>query len=174
MSDTHCARVTGSSKKQESSPRGSLPDFLSSQPQFLEQQQQGLLHGNAVIEAGGSDEDGEFSATSVHFDWESELSIGDDDGGSDRDDKSISLRTSIYEHSYSNGRRYHRYRHGRYPIPNDEAEQSREDMLHAMMLEATDGRLFYAPLADNPQRIIDLGTGTGTWAMESMAALHQD
>lgn len=36
-----------------------------------------------------------------------------------------------------------------------------------MMLEATDGRLFYAPLGDNPQKIADLGTGTGLWAIES-------
>lgn len=65
-----------------------------------------------------------------------------------------------------NGRRYHRYRHGRYPIPNDDAEQSREDMLHTMMLEATDGKLYYAPIGDRVQKIIDLGTGTGLWAMD--------
>jgi ribosomal protein L11 methylase PrmA len=37
-----------------------------------------------------------------------------------------------------------------------------------MMLEATDGRYFYAPVGDNPQRIADLGTGTGIWAIEGM------
>ncbi|KAK7418946.1 hypothetical protein QQX98_003649 [Neonectria punicea] len=114
----------------------------------------GLLHGDALIEAGGSDEDGEFSASD--FDAGS---LGD---GSD----STSLGSSIYAHSYENGRRYHRYRHGRYPLPNDEAEQNREDMLHAMMLEATDGRLFYAPVGEHPQKIADLGTGTGLWAIE--------
>ncbi len=29
-----------------------------------------------------------------------------------------------------------------------------------------DGHLFYAPIGDYPQKIIDLGTGTGIWAME--------
>ncbi|KAJ0131716.1 hypothetical protein HZ326_25186 [Fusarium oxysporum f. sp. albedinis] len=116
---------------------------------------QGLLHGNAVIEAGGSDEDGEFSASD--FDPEDSSSLRS---------SSTSISSSILEHSYQNGRRYHRYRHGRYPLPNDEAEQNREDMLHAMMLEATDGRLFYAPVRENPQRIADLGTGTGIWAIE--------
>lgn len=57
-------------------------------------------------------------------------------------------------------------RHGRYPIPNDEHEQNREDMLHAMMLEATDGRRFFAPIVDQPFKILDLGTGTGIWAIE--------
>jgi hypothetical protein len=117
----------------------------------------GLLHGDAEIEAGGSDEDGEFSATDFDAD-----SIDDDHSDS------TSLRSSILEHSYVNGRRYHRYRHGRYPIPNDEAEQNREDMLHTMVMESTDGRLFYAPLGPNPQKVIDLGTGTGLWAIECM------
>jgi len=77
------------------------------------------------------------------------------------------VTSSILHHSYQNGRRYHKFRHGRYPIPNDDREQSREELLHAMMLEATDGRHFFAPISDNPQKIIDLGTGTGTWAIES-------
>ncbi|KIL95421.1 hypothetical protein FAVG1_00158 [Fusarium avenaceum] len=120
----------------------------------------GLLHGNATIEAGGSDEDGEFSASD--FDIEETSSIT----STSRRSSSTSISSSILEHTYENGRRYHRYRHGRYPLPNDEAEQNREDMLHAMMLEATDGRYFYAPLGENPQRIADLGTGTGIWAIE--------
>ncbi|KAH7143773.1 S-adenosyl-L-methionine-dependent methyltransferase [Dactylonectria macrodidyma] len=114
--------------------------------------QQGLLHGDTPIEAGGSDSDDEFSASDL--DAETLAS------------ESTSLSSSVYEHSFQNGRRYHRYRHGRYPLPNDEAEQNREDMLHAMMLEATDGRLFYAPVGEFPQKIVDLGTGTGIWAIE--------
>ncbi|KAG5665310.1 hypothetical protein KAF25_009435 [Fusarium avenaceum] len=120
----------------------------------------GLLHGNATIEAGGSDEDGEFSASD--FDVEETSSLT----STSRRSSSTSISSSILEHTYENGRRYHRYRHGRYPLPNDEAEQNREDMLHAMVLEATDGRYFYAPLGENPQRIADLGTGTGIWAIE--------
>ncbi|GKT93275.1 methyltransferase domain-containing protein [Colletotrichum tofieldiae] len=108
------------------------------------------------LEAGGTDDDDEF--TPSVFD---EGSIADD-----RTD-STSLNSSVYEHSFKNGRRYHKFRHGRYPIPNDETEQNREDMLHAMMLEVTDGRLYFAPIGDSPQKVIDLGTGTGIWAIES-------
>ncbi|KAK4228587.1 Trans-aconitate 2-methyltransferase [Podospora fimiseda] len=79
---------------------------------------------------------------------------------------STSITSSIYNHSYENGRRYHSYKYGRYPIPNDDLEQNREDMKHAMMMELTDGKLFLAPIGDNPQRIIDVGTGTGIWAIE--------
>ncbi|UQC76444.1 methyltransferase [Colletotrichum lupini] len=110
------------------------------------------------LEAGGTDDDDEF--TPSVFDGSS---IADD--RSQRTD-STSLNSSVYEHSFQHGRRYHKFRHGRYPIPNDETEQNREDMLHAMMLEATDGKLYFAPIGDNPQKIIDLGTGTGIWAIE--------
>ncbi|KAK4189415.1 putative methyltransferase [Podospora australis] len=79
---------------------------------------------------------------------------------------STSVTSSIYAHTYENGRRYHAYRYGRYPIPNDDLEQNREDMKHAMMMEMTDGKLFLAPIGPNPQKIIDIGTGTGIWAIE--------
>ncbi|KAI1206965.1 S-adenosyl-L-methionine-dependent methyltransferase [Annulohypoxylon truncatum] len=98
-----------------------------------------------------------------------------------------SVSSSIYRHSYENGRRYHKYRYGTYPIPNDETEQNREDMKHVAILELTryimnyranpyapdpgaDGYLrgknYFAPIGDHPRKIIDLGTGTGTWAIE--------
>ncbi|KAK0757271.1 hypothetical protein N5P37_009990 [Trichoderma harzianum] len=146
-SDSLVGPAPRSSPVGKSSPAGNLDE----EP---EAENLGHLHGNAVIEPGGSDEDGEFSPS--EYDAES---INDQSD-------STSLGSSIYDHSYVNGRRYHRYRHGRYPIPNDEAEQNREDMLHTMMLEATDGKLFYAPIGDHPQKIIDLGTGTGLWAIE--------
>ncbi|KAI0004044.1 S-adenosyl-L-methionine-dependent methyltransferase [Xylariaceae sp. FL0662B] len=77
-----------------------------------------------------------------------------------------SITSSIYAHTYENGRRYHKYKHGRYPVPNDDIEQNREDMKHAMMMELTDGKLFYSPIGDYPQKILDIGTGTGIWAIE--------
>ncbi|KAK8121823.1 hypothetical protein PG984_010493 [Apiospora sp. TS-2023a] len=88
--------------------------------------------------------------------------IGDGDEDefepSDFDEESLddttSVGSSVYGHSYRNGRRYHK------------AQQNREDMLHAMMMEVTNGRLFYAPIDEHPQKIVDLGTGTGIWAIE--------
>jgi ubiquinone/menaquinone biosynthesis C-methylase UbiE len=61
---------------------------------------------------------------------------------------------------------YHSYKNARYPIPNDDIEQNREDMKHAMMLELTDGKLFFAPIGKHPQKVIDLATGTGIWAID--------
>ncbi|KAM7221204.1 S-adenosyl-L-methionine-dependent methyltransferase [Rhypophila decipiens] len=79
---------------------------------------------------------------------------------------STSVTSSIYQHSYENGRRYHSYKNARYPIPNDDEEQNREDMKHALMMELTDGKLYFAPIEKNPTKILDLGTGTGIWAIE--------
>ena len=64
-------------------------------------------------------------------------------------------------------RRYHLYREGRYPMPNDEDESDRETLKHIMMKELIGGKLHLCPLSENPQKICDLGTGFGDWAMES-------
>ncbi|KAK1673400.1 S-adenosyl-L-methionine-dependent methyltransferase [Colletotrichum godetiae] len=92
-----------------------------------------------IIEAGGDD-------------------LSDDTFQPSEWDASSSGSTSI---TSSNGRRYHSFRDGRYPIPNDDIEQNRKDMKHAMVMELTDGKLFHAPIGDSPSKIIDLGTGTG-------------
>lgn len=95
----------------------------------------------AASETGGDDE---FDAISELF-----------------EDDTTSVTSSIYAHTYERGRRYHSFKNGRYPIPNDDVEQNREDMKHAMLMELTDGKLFYAPIGENPQKILDIGTGTG-------------
>lgn len=63
-------------------------------------------------------------------------------------------------------RRYQSFVEGRYPLPNDEGEQSREMMLHTMVKELLDGKLCLAPIGDYPQKILDLGTGCGMWAVD--------
>ncbi|KAI6382460.1 hypothetical protein MCOR25_000752 [Pyricularia grisea] len=77
-----------------------------------------------------------------------------------------SVTSSIYAHIHEHGRRYHKYKYGRYPIPNDENEEGRESLRHSMVLTLLKGKMFLAPIGDNPQRIVDLGTGFGQWAIE--------
>ncbi len=79
---------------------------------------------------------------------------------------SSSLRSSIYNHRYENGRTYHAFRDGQYPIPNDEEEQARLDLLHHLFTMVLGGELYTAPLPTEPQRVLDVGTGTGIWAIE--------
>jgi ribosomal protein L11 methylase PrmA len=51
-------------------------------------------------------------------------------------------------------------------LPNDDQEQDRLDMLHHVFRLTLGGALCRTRL-DNPQKILDVGTGTGIWAIES-------
>ncbi|CAK7235721.1 hypothetical protein SCUCBS95973_009362 [Sporothrix curviconia] len=92
-----------------------------------------------------------------------------DDGGSGSDlgimSTTTSLRSSIYDYVEENGRTYHRYKEGKYPLPNDIQEQARLDLQHAIFLLMARGKAFLAPI-DKPKRVLDFATGTGIWAIE--------
>ncbi|KAL1994930.1 hypothetical protein VTN49DRAFT_1117 [Thermomyces lanuginosus] len=81
-----------------------------------------------------------------------------------------SLTSSVLDYRHENGRRYHKFRDGSYLLPNDESENDRLDMAHEMCLLILHRKLYLAPIK-NPQRVIDLGTGTGIWAID-FADLH--
>ncbi|KAK2004877.1 TAM domain methyltransferase [Colletotrichum falcatum] len=77
-----------------------------------------------------------------------------------------SLTSSIIDYPEEYGRRYHAYRSGSYQFPNDEREMDRLDLSHSMVVKTT-GDLFLAPVdKDKTHRILDVGTGTGIWAIE--------
>ena len=83
-----------------------------------------------------------------------------------------SIATYIKEGIEENGRRYAAYGKGMYGMPIDEQEQARNDIQHAKFTTLLGGRFHLAPL-DDPKRILDLGTGTGVWAVD-MADKYED
>ncbi|TVY21046.1 putative methyltransferase [Lachnellula arida] len=109
------------------------------------------------------DVDDGYYPTSLHID--SENSDTDSALGSDVQSSTMSLRESLYESIEENGREYHKYKEGVYYLPNDDVEQDRLNLQHHLWTLTLDGRLHLAPIA-NPQRVLDIGTGTGLWALE--------
>ena len=99
-------------------------------------------------------------------------SVGDgrSDAGYESDSMtsgSTSMESAVRDYMFENGRRYHRFREGSYNFPNDDVEQEREDMKHAMVKLLCSQKLHFAPIGDHPQEVLDIGTGTGVWAIES-------
>jgi methylase of polypeptide subunit release factors len=51
-------------------------------------------------------------------------------------------------------------------MPNDEKEQERLDFQHHIYSLLLAGELYTAPIESPPKRALDVGTGTGIWAMD--------
>jgi hypothetical protein len=71
-----------------------------------------------------------------------------------------SMTSSVRDHVYEGGLRYHAYHAGKYAFPNDEIEQNRDDMKHTMTLMLCRGAYFYAPVdqvLEEGGEVLDLG-----------------
>lgn len=77
-----------------------------------------------------------------------------------------SLRSSIMAYQHENGRTYHAMSAGKYFLPNDEQEIERLDLQHHVLTLTIEGNHCLCPKNDTAKRVLDLGTGTGIWAME--------
>jgi hypothetical protein len=104
-----------------------------------------------------------------------------------------SLKSSVMEYPYENGRRYHAFGSDRCFIPNDEVlathlamiyfsfcrisnlvdqlKSDRLDLSSHMLSLLLNGGLHWAPIGQNPHWILDLATGTGIWAID-IGLLH--
>lgn len=107
----------------------------------------------SIVEA--SDRDDATDATSVSGDsgyWDAEASTR-------------SATSSIFNYEEAHGRTYHAFHSGQYYIPNDSSEIDRiEVKYHAVRLALHD-TLYFAPIQD-PQTVLDVGTGTGLWCID--------
>ncbi|KAG8360291.1 hypothetical protein FVEN_g2194 [Fusarium venenatum] len=105
--------------------------------------------------------------------------VADDDDstrGSDVASSTQSVSSSILSYREENGRTYHRYKEGKYHLPNDAVENERLDLQHHLFLLTFGDKLGLAPpnKADsNVKRVLDLGTGTGIWAINFADEHHE-
>jgi ubiquinone/menaquinone biosynthesis C-methylase UbiE len=77
-----------------------------------------------------------------------------------------SIASNILRGVDENGRTYASYGKTLQGMPIDEQEQDRNDLQHAKFLLLLNGRSHLAPIAEDPQKILDMGTGSGIWAID--------
>lgn len=78
-----------------------------------------------------------------------------------------SISSSIFQYEKVHGRTYHAYHEGKYLLPNDETEQERIDIMYHAVRVAMGDQLHLAPIGSEPLNILDVGTGTGLWAIDA-------
>ncbi|KAF3911158.1 hypothetical protein AA313_de0208686 [Arthrobotrys entomopaga] len=100
-------------------------------------------HVTGVIEAGADD-----------IDDDDDNEYADSTLGSDE------ARYQMYNYVESISRRAS-------PVPLSTREIDRLNLKHHMSTLLFDGKLHFAPVSRNPQRILDLGTGSGKWAVDA-------
>lgn len=100
---------------------------------------------------------------------------GDDLDGTDNDSalgddaasSTNSLTASILEYRTIKGRTYHSEKHeSKYFAPNDEQQMHSQDITHHYLTIMLDDKLFLAPVKDDMEKVLDVGTGTGIWAID--------
>lgn len=94
-----------------------------------------------------------------------EVASDSDSGYAESVFSTTTLQSSIFDYETENGRSYHAFKRGKYVMPNDEGEQDRMDIHYHSLRLTLRGKHFIAPIA-SPTQILDIGTGTGIWAMD--------
>jgi SAM-dependent methyltransferase len=94
--------------------------------------------------------------------------LDDNDSAFHQDeDSTASISSSILEYRSVNGRTYHSDKFdSKYWGPNDTAQSESMDVQHHVFTMLLDGKLFLAPLKDDIEKAVDIGTGTGLWPID--------
>ncbi|KAI8956485.1 S-adenosyl-L-methionine-dependent methyltransferase [Daldinia sp. FL1419] len=116
--------------------------------------------------------EGEAFGTEQHIEVADDLEEPDDNDdansavGSSIQSSTGSLTESIYAYRVLHGRTFNAPKTSEYWAPNDEQQNEGLDLLHNACLMAMGDELFLAPIGENPQKVLDVGTGTGIWAID--------
>ncbi|CCC12764.1 hypothetical protein SMAC4_09545 [Sordaria macrospora] len=88
--------------------------------------------------------------------------------GSDVESSTASISSSILQYRTLHGRTFHSdsVTDGEYWGPNDAKANELLDIFHHTMTMALDGKLYTAPLKEDIKTALDVGTGSGVWAID--------
>lgn len=80
---------------------------------------------------------------------------------------STTVSVQVYDYRLEHGRRYHAlHSDAEYHLPNDNLEIDRLDLQHQLFRMTLDGALYKSPLPEDVHHVLDVGTGSGIWALE--------
>ncbi|KAI0188172.1 S-adenosyl-L-methionine-dependent methyltransferase [Xylaria flabelliformis] len=98
---------------------------------------------------------------------EDEFDDNDSAYGDDNASSTASLSASILEYRTVHGRTYHSERgNAQSWNPNDAQHDESMDILHHVSTLMQDGRITMAHIDENVQKVLDVGCGTGIWAID--------
>ncbi|KIL85329.1 hypothetical protein FAVG1_11284 [Fusarium avenaceum] len=87
--------------------------------------------------------------------------------GDDATTSTASISSSILEYRNFQGRTFHSDKYNTDPLtPNDEQQRMSIDITHHYLTLLLDGKLTLAPLKEDMEKVLDVGTGTGIWAID--------
>ncbi|KAM0428629.1 hypothetical protein ACHAPT_006992 [Fusarium lateritium] len=87
--------------------------------------------------------------------------------GSDAASSTASVTASILEYRTIQGRTFHSDRHAsEYFTPNDDQQLESQDITHHYLTVLLEDKLFLAPISSNVKKALDVGTGSGIWAID--------
>ncbi|KAF5646872.1 methyltransferase [Fusarium sp. NRRL 52700] len=101
--------------------------------------------------------------------WAEVAEFGDTDSalGDDTAESTSSITSSILQYRNINGRTYHHdIGNAQYWGTNDEKQNESMDINHHVLTLVLDGALYLAPIPNDIKNAVDIGTGTGIWAID--------
>ncbi|KAF5572427.1 methyltransferase [Fusarium pseudoanthophilum] len=85
----------------------------------------------------------------------------------DAESSTASVSSSILHYRSIQGRTFHSDKFvTEYSFPNDEQQLESVDISHHYLTVLLDGQLYLAPIGENVQKALDVGTGSGIWAID--------
>ncbi|KAK3315736.1 S-adenosyl-L-methionine-dependent methyltransferase [Apodospora peruviana] len=87
--------------------------------------------------------------------------------GSEAATSTASITSSVLDYRELYGRTYHSERgNAQYWGTNDERQSEALDILHHCLMICMEGKIHFAPIKKDIQKALDLGCGTGIWAID--------
>ncbi|KAH8675191.1 S-adenosyl-L-methionine-dependent methyltransferase [Ilyonectria robusta] len=96
-------------------------------------------------------------------DGDNDTALGSDDNAS----STASITSTILQYRTIQGRTFHSEKFNtEYFAPNDDQQSESMDITHHYLTMLLDNKLFQAPLKKDMQKVLDVATGTGIWAID--------